>query len=527
MNSESSKDNLLEELETLRQEIAELRAIETIHSQTREGLQAMEIQMAGIIHSAMDGIITIDEDQRIVLINSAAEKMFGCSGQHVMGQSLEQFLPERFRHNHKDHIQTFGETNATNRHMGSLGVIFGLRYSGEEFPLEASISQVDVGNKKLITVILRDITERQKAEETLRHLKHQSELLLHAAGEGIYGLDLQGNTTFVNPVALEMLGWESHELIGQPQHTLIHHTKPDGTPYPREECPIYRAFIDGVVHHVVDDVFWRKDGTSFPVEYTSTPIVENGESKGAVVTFKDVTERKRLEAQLSQTERLAEMGTLASGMAHEIGTPMNVILGRAEYLMRKTSDESTKKGLATIVTQVERITKIMNQLLNFARRRSIDRRPLELSRVVHNMLDVVQERMERGGIKLKVDLDSKCPKVLADQDQMGQVILNLVMNAIQAMPKGGSLTVTLKYNKKNVNLAIADSGYGIPQDNIPKLFTPFFTTKEIGEGTGLGLTVVHGIVQEHEGTVAVESEPKKGATFTISLPVIDATKPAK
>jgi len=527
MNSESSKDKLLEELETLRQEIAELRAIETIHSQTREGLQAMEIQMASIIHSAMDGIITINEDQRIVFINSAAEKMFGCSGQHVMGQSLEQFLPERYRHNHKDHIKTFGNTNTTNRRMGSLGLIFGLRSSGEEFPLEASISQVDVGNKKLFTVILRDITERQKAEETLRHLKHQSELLLHAAGEGIYGLDLQGNTTFVNPVALEMLGWESHELIGQPQHALIHHTKPDGTPYPREECPIYRAFIDGVVHHVVDDVFWRKDGTSFPVEYISTPIVEDGELKGAVVTFKDVTERKRLEAHLSQTERLAEMGTLAAGMAHEIGTPMNVILGRAEYLMRKTSDESTKKGLATIVTQVERITRIMNQLLSFARRRPVDRRPLALGPVVHEMVEVVQERLERRGIKLELVLDSKCPKVLADRDQMSQVILNLVMNAIQAMPKGGTLTATLRYNKPHVNLAIADSGCGIPQDNIPKLFAPFFTTKEIGEGTGLGLTIVHGIVQEHEGSIFVESEPKKGATFTISLPVLDATRPLK
>ena len=112
-------------------------------------------------------------------------------------------------------------------------------------------------------------------------------------------------------------------------------------------------------------------------------------------------------------------------------------------------------------------------------------------------------------------------------DQISQVILNLLMNAIQAMPKGGTLTATIRYNQPHVNLAIADSGCGIPQDNIPKLFAPFFTTKEIGEGTGLGLTVVHGIVQEHEGTIAVESEPKKGATFTISLPVLEATKPPK
>ncbi len=289
MNLDSSHEQLRQELETLRGELAELQANEAMHRQTKQGLQDMERQLEGIIHSAMDGIITVDEDQRIVLINSAAEKMFGCSGQHVMGQSLDQFLPARYRDHHKNHVQSFGKTNTTNRRMGFLGSIVGLRSSGEEFPLEASISQVEIGNRKLFTVILRDISERRKAEEILRHHQHQSQLLLHAAGEGIYGLDLQGNTTFVNPVALEMLGWESHELIGHPQHALIHHTKPDGTPYPRDECPIYRAFLDGVVHHVVDEVFWRKDCTSFPVEYTSTPIVEDGELKGAVVTFKDVS----------------------------------------------------------------------------------------------------------------------------------------------------------------------------------------------------------------------------------------------
>lgn len=644
MNQELTKEQLAKELERLHGEIAELRSVEAMHQQTQAGLQAIELQLAGIIHSAMDAIITVDEDQQVILFNAAAENMFGYSARQVIGQSLEHLLPDRFRERHHSHVQSFGYNNITNRRMGALGMVYGLRSTGEEFPIEAAISKVEVGGKKLFTVILRDITdrklaeakiarfakvleesineiyfyewntlrfiqvnrgarenlgytmdelreltplhvqteyspesfarliqplqtknkekieyttvhrrkdgslypveihlqistledskffiaivlditERKRAEEELRNLIRQNELLLESAGEGIYGLDLQGNTTFVNPAGARMLGWNSQELIGRSQHDLIHHTKSDGTPYPREECPIYASFKDGQFHHVEDEVFWRKDGSSFPVEYTCNPIVENGKMMGTVVTFRDMTERIQMESQLRQTERLAELGTLAAGMAHEIGTPMNVILGRAEFLMRKTSEAPTQKGLATIVAQVERITKIMTQLLSFARRRPLERRSLDLASVIHDILDVVRERMERGSIRLETAMSTHVPNVFADRDQMGQVLLNLVFNAIQAMPNGGTLGVGLSSGTHAVTLSVSDTGCGIPPENIPKLFTPFFTTKPVGEGTGLGLTVAHGIIQEHEGSIWVESEPEKGTTFHISLPIYQA-----
>ena len=138
------------------------------------------------------------------------------------------------------------------------------------------------------------------AEDELAHVKRQNELILEAAGEGIYGLDCEGKTTFLNPAAAHMLGFDTNALIGQPMHALLHHTRPDGSPFPKEECPIYAAFKDGAVHHVDDEVFWRKDGSSFPVDYTSTPIHENGKLAGAVVVFKDITERKQAEQELLQ-----------------------------------------------------------------------------------------------------------------------------------------------------------------------------------------------------------------------------------
>ncbi len=159
-------------------------------------------------------------------------------------------------------------------------------------------SELDSAN----TDLQREIAEHKRVRQELEEIKLRDELILEAAGEGIYGLDLEGRTTFANPAAAHMIGWTPEELLGQPQHDILHHSKPDGTRYPREECPIYAAFRDGQVHHVTDEVFWRKDGTSFPVEYVSTPIRKDGELVGAVVVFRDVTERRRAEAAKRESE---------------------------------------------------------------------------------------------------------------------------------------------------------------------------------------------------------------------------------
>ena len=355
-------------------------------------------QLAGILQSAMDAIITVDADQRIALFNPAAELMFRCPAAEAIGQPIDRFIPARFHEAHRRHIHKFGKAHVTNRRMGALGAVSGLRADGEEFPAEASISQVEAGGQKLYTVILRDISARKKLEEQLR-----------------------------------------------------------------------------------------------------------------------------------QTERIAELGTLASGMAHEIGTPMNVILGRAELLQRKTKDPDTAKGLQTIVDQVERITRIMNQLLTFARRRPVERRPINLNKVVENTLEMIRERLKRHRIELRTDLAPALPLIDADSDQIGQVILNLAINALHAIGDQGTVhVVTAVVTVLNgsggaltdmIELSVTDSGHGIAPEDLDKIFNPFFTTKEVGKGTGLGLTVVHGIVQEHGGQVKVESEVRKGTTFRILLPI--------
>ncbi len=640
-----------------------------------------ENRLEGIVQSAMDAIISVDADQRIVLFNPAAERMFQCRAEDALGEKLDRFIPERFRTAHREHIRHFGQTNVTTRRMGQLGKISGLRADGEEFPLEASISQVEIGGKKLFSVILRDITQRVRAEELaagqkailemmvtgmpLPDILSQICLMMEARSPGmtcsilllegtrlhlgaaphlpegynqaIDGLEIGSSVgscgtaafrkepVFVTDIPTDPL-WADYRKLAKTYgfracwSTPIVSSRERGmvlgtfamyyrdSRSPREEdhrliematnlagiaierkrgeeaLKRERDFIAAVLQtagalvvvldtegrivrfnraceqasgYRFDEIkgqrvwdfllvpeemegvkaafedlwtkglpnthenFWvRKDGERRRIVWSNTVILNlRGSVEHVIATGLDVTEVKQMQEQLRRTERLAELGTLASGMAHEIGTPMNVIQGRAEYLLQRTTEEPIKKGLATIIAQVERITKIMNQLLTFARRRPIERKPMDLKKTIADCLDIVQERLKQHRVEVETSYAEPLPLVHADPDQMSQVLLNLVLNAIQAMPEGGRLSLALEPEGPGMKLSVADTGSGMPAETLNKIFDPFFTTKDVGAGTGLGLTVVHGIVEDHGGAIHVYSVPGRGTTFTIHLPI--------
>jgi len=476
--------------------------------ETQASLEKSNVRLSGILESAMDAIVTIDADQRVLLFNPAAEVMFHCPAGEAIGRSIDEFLPQRFRKAHEEHIRVFGRTRITSRRMGTLGTVTGLRSDGTEFPAEASISQVDVARSKLYTVILRDVTERKRSEEQLR-------LAIEAAPSGMILVDQQGQIILVNAQIEHQFGYSRHELLGQTVEVLVPESFRAAHVGDRQR--FFSASSTRQMGKGRELFGRRKDGSEFPIEIGLNPV-NAPEGIHVLASVIDITERKRLEQQLRRTERIAELGTLASGMAHEIGTPMNVILGRAEYLLGRVKEETIQKGLQTIITQVERITKVMNQLLAFARRRSPERVPLVLRDVVEQSLEMFEQRFESARIEVKLDTDDRCPNIHADPDQLSQVLINLIMNAIHAMPDGGSLRIAIASADDTVKLTVTDSGHGIPADSLKKVFEPFFTTKEFGKGTGLGLTVVKGILEEHGGSIAVESQEGKGTTFTILLP---------
>jgi signal transduction histidine kinase len=376
-----------------------------------------------------------------------------------------------------------------------------------------------------------DETRRLLSDEiiTNRLLAAQRKYLLELVG-GNYGPEYQENRLKIGHVH-ERIGLSPQWYLGAYNlylSLIVPLLQAEYRTRPTEFFAIFMALLKVVFLDIglAIDAYIQKSNARLEFANRQLAIFSRELETGLSVSQQDLKQSKE---QLRQTERLAELGTLASGMAHEIGTPMNVILGRAEYLQRRTKEPETAKGLQTIVDQVERITKIMNQLLTFARRKPLERRPTNLNKVVEDTLDVMQERFKRHHIAVKTELASALPLLNVDSDQMGQVMLNLVINALHAMGDSGTLTIRTaiipiskgsaeKYAEM-IEVSVADTGCGIQAEDVDKIFNPFFTTKEVGKGTGLGLTVVHGIVQEHGGQIAVESEIGKGTTFRVRLPM--------
>ena len=344
----------------------------------------------------------------------------------------------------------------------------------------------------------------------------QFRLIVEAAPNGMLLVDESGTIVMVNTSALHQFGYEREELLGNLVEMLI--PGPSRSDHRQHRAGFIKAPQTRPMGVGRELSGLRKDGSEFAVEIGLTPI-QTTKGMRVVASITDISKRKRLELELRRAERLAELGTLASGMAHEIGTPMNVILGRAEYLLQRTADEGMKKGLATIVTQIERITKVMNQLLAFARRGTPERRAVDLAEIVEDSLEMFQERIVRSRITVEKAIEANMPSVLADRDQLIQVLINLMMNSLHAMPEGGRLRLSLAHEGSHVCLGVSDTGHGMPEEVRSKVFEPFFTTKDFGKGTGLGLTVVKGIVEEHGGTIGVESVVDKGTTFWIRLPL--------
>ncbi len=265
---------------------------------TEAALRDSEERFRTLVEGARDVIFTLSKDGIITSLNQAFDHITHWTREAWIGRPFGELLhPEdlppavdMFRHIMKERDQLTGVLRIRS---GEGSYVVG------EFVV---VPHVRIGQPIGVLGIARDITERKRVEETLERLRHLYGLLLTSAHDGIYGINRQGEAIFVNPSAARMFGFTGEELVGRHMHTLVHHTKPDGSPYPVEACPVYRAFRDGMVQHAADEVFRRKDGTSFPVEYTSTPIVERGEIVGAVVMFRDITERKRAERELRDSE---------------------------------------------------------------------------------------------------------------------------------------------------------------------------------------------------------------------------------
>ncbi len=355
-------------------------------------------------------------------------------------------------------------------------------------------------------------------------------------GEGIFGIDLAGKTTFVNPAAARMLGYTPEELIGGNQHEMIHHTRPDGMPYPDEKCPINLTLTQGIPQTVINEFFWHKDDTGFPVEYVSTPIVENGQVTGAVVTFKNVAERKNLEEQYRQAQKMEALGQLTGGVAHDFNNLLTAINGFAELVQVQLSPQDPMRHMIDqILRSGQRAADLVRQLLAFSRKQIIEPRIVDLNNAITSTEKMLR-RIIGEDIRLEVNLAPDLWPIKVDPVQIEQVIFNLAVNARDAMSGGGRLSLETRNvvidrfsglpqlpDGDYVGLYIQDTGIGMSEDIIPHIFEPFFTTKDIGKGTGLGLATVYGIIKQNQGDIQVFSREGEGTIFKVYLPSAQET----
>lgn len=367
------------------------------------------------------------------------------------------------------------------------------------------------------------------------HLEQRHELILNSVADGIYGVDLQGNSTFVNRAMERITGWKAEELIGQNQHDILHHTHADGTPHPRHECPVYATYRDNVPRFVDDDVFWKKDGSSIPVEYTSTPLKDEHEGVvGSVVVFRDISEQKQAEEEarqhqmdLAHVARLSTMGEMASGIAHEINQPLTAIATNAHACIRMMEsggeqNERIADVMERISSQAERAGEIIRQLRQFVRKEQPELTDVNLNDLINEVVLLLKPEARKADVRVELDLDEGISTVRAQHIQIDQVILNLARNAIEAMLDISDgerlLNIRTRQGGKNaIIVTVSDTGPGLSEEVREQVFNPFVTTKP--SGMGLGLSISQGIIDAHKGRLYVDSDSGQGAVFRFMLPV--------
>src|SRR6266404_6035462 len=547
---------------------------DTTHLQVSRQAKLMEGKYRQLLESTPDAIVMVNITGRIVLVNSQAETMFGYASGELSGRPIEMLLPNRFRTAHLGHrARFFGEPRT--RSMGAGFELYGLRKSGEEFPVEISLSPLETEEGALVMSAVRDATERKKADQKFRGL-------LESAPDAMIIVDRSGEVVLVNSQAVSLFGWQREELLGKNIDSLVPARFRDNHPGHRANFfanPKVRSMGAGF-----DLYGLRKDGTEFPVEISLSPLeTEEGlfvssairdisdrrkaEQKfkdllesapdamvivnrsGEVVlvnsqavslfvssAIRDVTQRKRFEQTLHEANRLKS--EFLANMSHELRTPLNGIIGFSEVLIDEKAGplgSRQKEYLNDILNSGRHLLQLINDVLDLSKveagKMDLFPETFALPAAVAEVCSVLNPLAKKKNIPIRSQIAPAAEQVTLDQQKFKQVLYNLVSNAVKFTDEGGRVDIVASaQDSSGLRLEVRDSGVGIKADDFSKLFVEFQQldsgVARRHQGTGLGLALTKKIVELQKGTITVESEPGRGSTFTVTLPFA-ADKPAR
>ncbi|MFD3450009.1 PAS domain S-box protein [Microbacteriaceae bacterium 4G12] len=454
-----------------------------------------------------DMVFSLHSDGRFLTINHNFEKIMGYSGEELFMKPIHVLTNEP--------IHTF--TCWQNEKLKSIETVL-IRKNGQIIDVLITLTPIKIDDSIIGTYgIVKDLTESKSSQQEIERLNHMNQLILNSVAEGIYGIDLHANVIFWNKAAECITGFTQEELAGHDLHKLIHHTNTLGYFVPTEDCPINQSLGKGTRMFVTDDVFWKKDGTSFPVEYTMNPIFEKNKHVGTVITFRDITEKKRTEEILHESEKLSAIGQLAAGIAHEIRNPLTSLKGFLQFM--QASSDFKKEYFEIMESEFERIESILSELLMVAKPQAKNFKKYEIKQIIYNVITLLETQAIMKNIQIITNFTEHPLIVDCVSNQLKQVFINLIKNAIESMDHGGDIIIEISKENPYALIRIIDQGNGIAKEKIEKLGQPFFSTKE--KGTGLGLMVTYRIIENHYGSIFVESEENIGTTFTIRLPIIE------
>jgi len=492
-------------------------------NEARRELAASESRHRAVFEGATEVIFAMDTNGVLTALNPAFEAVTGWSRDEWIGKPLRDaiLLPDRERFDLALARLGAGESVASAE----------IRVRGKSRGILVEACAFVRGNE--ILGFARDITAARAAEEERRGLLAELQLVLDSTDEGIYTIDTEGRVTMLNRASAKILGYKPDDLYGMNIHQLAHSRRIDGSLYPAEACPVNNVLRTGRAIRGTDEVFWTSENKAILIDYSASPIVSDGLTRGVVVAFTDVTERRKLAAQLEQAKRLGSLGRLAATVAHEFNNVLMSISPFAEIARRDTTTARATNACEQILKAVRRGKGITEEILRFTQPSDPKLSALSTAKWLEAFA-ADAESILGNHYQIARLCDARLPDVLADANQLDQAFTNLVVNARDSMPEGGVIEIGARRESKStvfsfglvhnaeqyVHFWVRDGGTGMPHEVLQHIFEPLFTTKR--NGTGLGLAVTHQVVKRHGGELFVESRVKRGTTFHLFLPIARA-----